>query len=67
MDLGFLMFFPDLDFRIRFDSLGCDQVSTGFGSVSSDYLVSFGYRIGWTIHSKDKAKIASQDRPGFFG
>jgi len=23
--LDFSMFFPDLDFRIRFDSLGCDQ------------------------------------------
>jgi hypothetical protein len=67
MDLGFLDVFPVLDFRIRFDSLGCDQVSTGFGLITSGFLVAFGYRINLMILSKDKVKMASKDRIGFLG
>jgi hypothetical protein len=46
MDLGFRMFFPELDFRIRFGFLGRNQVSTGFGSVSSGLLVLSDIGIG---------------------
>jgi hypothetical protein len=45
------MFFPDLDFRIKFASLGFDQVSGGFGSISSVFffLSDFGSDSGDSI------------------
>jgi hypothetical protein len=65
MDLGFLDFFPDLDFRIRLDSLGCDQVSTGFGSASSAFcflsdIGSPGQFTQWI-----RSKMASPDGTDF--
>jgi hypothetical protein len=51
MDLGFSMFFPGLDFRIRFSFLGFDQVSTGFGSVSFNvwFLSDIGSHLGGSL------------------
>jgi hypothetical protein len=46
MDHGFLDVFPGIGFKNKVRFSGLDQVSTGFGSISSGFLVSFGYRIG---------------------
>jgi hypothetical protein len=67
MDLGFLDVFPGFGFQNKVRFSGCDHVSKGFGSISTGFSVSFGCRIVWTIHSKDKVKMASPDRIGFFG
>ena len=67
MDLGFLDVFPGIGFQNKVRFSGFDQVSTGFGSFLRTF--SFLRTLDKTqmIHSKDKVKIDSTDRIGFFG
>jgi hypothetical protein len=68
MDLGFLDVFPGFGFqnKVRFS-----VIRSGFNRIWINFFWLFSFfRVSdrsWTIHSKDKVKINSLDRIGFFG